>query len=277
MGKKMQSSINDISSRIGAIDHKKKCTSDSDISKVIQANGDPHEYLESLLENLNASEVSRVVSKGDDFHKNVLSLLMDKFNFRSMPIDIALRIFLFNFSLPVEGQQIERVISAFAAKYHTHNPSLFKDSDSVHIVSVALVMLNTDLHNPHQKRKMSREEFCKNTRRALQDIAIPEIYFQVIFDNIKGDAFSYHSERNEGRWKINRPPEIGDLAASSSELVSRIFSEYPIVSNDSTMFGKIHTQTAKQLVSTQDPKGALGLILSKMSWEGVSSICFIFL
>ena len=50
------------------------------------------------------------------------SYLENHHNFHSLPIDIALRKFLFNFRLPGEAQQIDRIMEMFAQKYYKTNP-----------------------------------------------------------------------------------------------------------------------------------------------------------
>jgi hypothetical protein len=47
------------------------------------------------------------------------------FNFRGLPLDIALRKLLMEIGLPRETQQIDRVMEAFAQKYLECNPGLY--------------------------------------------------------------------------------------------------------------------------------------------------------
>lgn len=43
----------------------------------------------------------------------------------------------------------------FANKYYTDNPEVFDNPDSVYVLSFAIIMLQTDLHNPGVKNKMT--------------------------------------------------------------------------------------------------------------------------
>ena len=61
------------------------------------------------------------------------------------------------------------VLQAFAHRYCCSNPELakqFRSSDAIFLLSFAIIMLNTDLHNANIKpeRKMKLEDFIKNLR-----------------------------------------------------------------------------------------------------------------
>jgi hypothetical protein len=55
-------------------------------------------------------------------------------------------------------------MNAFSAGYCKSNPSVFSSPDTAYVLSFSLIMLNTDLHNPAIKRKISKEAFIKNNR-----------------------------------------------------------------------------------------------------------------
>lgn len=106
------------------------------------------------------------------------------FPFESLPLDIALRLFLCSSSLPSETQQIDRVMEAFARRWSECNPELFvskeeslpedstntedlangaaakspklksEASDVPYVLAFSMVMLNTDAFNPNAKTKM---------------------------------------------------------------------------------------------------------------------------
>jgi Sec7-like guanine-nucleotide exchange factor len=100
-------------------------------------------------------------------------------------IDVAIRSFLgAKFRLPGESQRIDRMMESFANYYHENNPgSIFENTEgkkiyyffflffffyffilfsfflAVHLLAFAIIMLNTDLHNPAIKKKMTKIEF----------------------------------------------------------------------------------------------------------------------
>lgn len=68
-----------------------------------------------------------------------------------MHVGEALRDLLTRFRLPGEAQQIDRMMESFAARYHEANPGRFNHQDTGYILSVAIIMLNTDAHSPNIK------------------------------------------------------------------------------------------------------------------------------
>lgn len=56
------------------------------------------------------------------------------------------------------------MISAFATRWHAHNPSYLSNPDAVHTLSFSLIMLNTDQHNPLIKNRMTLPQFISNNR-----------------------------------------------------------------------------------------------------------------
>jgi brefeldin A-resistance guanine nucleotide exchange factor 1 len=140
------------------------------------------------------SETSRTNKRvmGDFLSKKgneaILDAFMDQFDFTGKRVDEALRVLLETFRLPGESALIERIVSSFAEKYCASSvPEGVADKDSVFILSYAIILLNTDQHNPTIKsqNRMTIEQFSRNLRgqNGGQDFA-PQ-YLQDIFDTIK--------------------------------------------------------------------------------------------
>lgn len=68
----------------------------------------------------------------------------------SLLISISLlhRQFLWSFRLPGEAQKIDRMMECFAQRYCQLNPDIFTNTDTCYVLSFAIIMLNTSLHNP---------------------------------------------------------------------------------------------------------------------------------
>lgn len=58
-----------------------------------------------------------------------------------------------------EAQKIDRIMERFAERYCKDNPYVFKTSDGAYLLSFALIMLNTDAHNPMADKKLSLDDF----------------------------------------------------------------------------------------------------------------------
>ncbi|PWZ03169.1 hypothetical protein BCV70DRAFT_197407 [Testicularia cyperi] len=94
----------------------------------------------------------------------VLEAFVKLFDFKDKPIAEALRELLESFRLPGESQQIERITQIFAATFFAAKPDGIATEDAVFILSYSVIMLNTDLHNPQNKRRMMVEDYRKNLR-----------------------------------------------------------------------------------------------------------------
>lgn len=121
------------------------------------------------------------MTSADPFHARALRAYIEQFNFRDDPLDVAVRKLLMDVGLPRETQQIDRVIEAFAARYVQCNPNLYTSEgtcmqsnrfavvlkstvDHPYILAFSLIMLHTDVFNKHNKRKMTKADYMKNTR-----------------------------------------------------------------------------------------------------------------
>ncbi|SPC60877.1 related to golgi-specific brefeldin a-resistance guanine nucleotide exchange factor 1 [Ustilago sp. UG-2017b] len=94
----------------------------------------------------------------------VLEAFVRLFDFMDKPIAEALREMLESFRLPGESQQIERITQTFAATYFAAKPEGIATEDAVFILSYSVIMLNTDQHNPQNKRRMTVDDYRKNLR-----------------------------------------------------------------------------------------------------------------
>ncbi|KAI9028590.1 hypothetical protein DFJ74DRAFT_703554 [Hyaloraphidium curvatum] len=150
----------------------------------------PVAFYEKLKEVANTSELAGLVAQGDSsFHEELRRLLLSEFDFTNMPVDESLRDFLETFELPKESQQIDRVVAAFANKYHEDNPDVFENADAAHILTFSLLMLNTDLHSPHVKRKMSPSDFINNTRFGPAARSLPAELLEILYENVASVEF----------------------------------------------------------------------------------------
>lgn len=88
-----------------------------------------------------------------------------QFNFKGVPIDEALRVYLEAFRLPGEAPLIQRIMEHFAEHWYYANNQPFADVDSAFTLAYAILMLNTDQHNPNSKKQnapMTASDFIKN-------------------------------------------------------------------------------------------------------------------
>lgn len=118
----------------------------------------------------------------------ILSAFMNLFDFTGQRVDEALRQLLNSFRLPGESQLIERIVTEFAEKYCASSTSEeVMDKDAVFVLTYAIIMLNTDQHNPNLKKekRMSIEDFARNLRGVNGGKDFDPEYLQDIFNSIK--------------------------------------------------------------------------------------------
>lgn len=120
-------------------------------------------------------------------NKDYLDLFVKDFDFSNTSLDTAIRELFSAFRLPGESQQIERIIEKFAEHYVSgeNNIKNVTDKDAAFVLSFAVIMLNTDLHNPQNKRQMSSEEFRRNLRGMNGKNDFPPEYLDNIYYTIK--------------------------------------------------------------------------------------------
>ena len=58
-------------------------------------------------------------------------------------------------------------MESFAQRYCQLNPDIFTNSDTCYVLSFAIIMLNTSLHNPSVKDKPTTEQFISMNRDGL--------------------------------------------------------------------------------------------------------------
>uniref|UniRef100_A0A8C9QEX2 Cytohesin 3 n=1 Tax=Spermophilus dauricus TaxID=99837 RepID=A0A8C9QEX2_SPEDA len=129
-------------------------------------NMDPKKGIQFLIENdlLQSSpeDVAQFLYKGEGLNKTVIG---DYLGSRLGPslawpwgeCPSLYRQFLWSFRLPGEAQKIDRMMEAFASRYCLCNPGVFQSTDTCYVLSFAIIMLNTSLHNHNVRDKPTAE------------------------------------------------------------------------------------------------------------------------
>ena len=126
------------------------------------------------------------ISKKDN--EPILSAFMDMFDFTGHSVDDALRQLLNTFRLPGESLLIERIITEFSKKYcASATPEGVADKDALYVLTYAIIMLNTDQHNPNVKleKRMTFADFSRNLRGVNGGQDFAEDFLQGIYDSIR--------------------------------------------------------------------------------------------
>ncbi|GAB2246292.1 hypothetical protein Droror1_Dr00001785 [Drosera rotundifolia] len=122
----------------------------------------------------------------DEFCVEVLLEFVRTFDFHEMSLDTALRIFLESFRLPGEAERIMKVLEAFAEIYYEQSHhQLFFSKDAIFLLSLSMIMLNTDLRSAQVKKKMTEEEFVRTNRHINGGNDIPRDYLSELYHSIR--------------------------------------------------------------------------------------------
>ncbi|KHF97384.1 Brefeldin A-inhibited guanine nucleotide-exchange 1 [Gossypium arboreum] len=170
------------------------------ISEVVgQFNRQPVKGIENLISNKLVEKTPASVAQflrntpnldKEGFPLGVMHAYVDSVTFSGMKFDTAIREFLKGFFLPGEAQKIDRIMEKFAERYCADNPGLFKNADIAYVLAYAVIMLNTDAHDPMIWPKMSKSDFIHmNNTYNPEDHApielLEEIYDSIVKEEIK--------------------------------------------------------------------------------------------
>lgn len=140
--------------------------------------------------NLDKVMIGDYMGQHEDFPLAVMHAYVDSMKFSGMKFGTAIREFLRGFRLPGEAQKIDRMMEKFAERYCSDNPSLFKNADTAYVLAYAVIMLNTDAHNPMVWPKMTKSDFIRiNASNDAEECAptelLEEIYDSIVKEEIK--------------------------------------------------------------------------------------------
>jgi len=140
-------------------------------------------------EGLNKTAIGDYLGEKNDFNEAVLKSFVELHDFTDLILVQALRQFLWSFRLPGEAQKIDRMMETFAQRYCQLNPDIFTNPDTCYVLSFAIIMLNTSLHNPSVKDKPSVEQFINMNRGINDGENLPRELLVSLYESIKTEPF----------------------------------------------------------------------------------------
>ncbi|KNF04843.1 hypothetical protein PSTG_01897 [Puccinia striiformis f. sp. tritici PST-78] len=176
----------------------------------------------------------------------ILKAFMTLFDFRGKLISDCLRELLETFRLPGESQQIARITEVFAAVYVAAGSHEVKTEDAAYVLSYSVIMLNTDQHNPQNRKKMVLEDYSRNLRGVNDGEDFSLEYLKAIFDSIRKREIVMPEEHSgqlgfEYAWKElqRRSRKAGTFITCNTNIFDKAMFEVswkPIVSSLSYAF-----------------------------------------
>ena len=139
-------------------------------------------------QSLNKQKIGEFLGEKNDLSLKTLKYFTETFNFKGMKIVSAIRFYLSTFQLPGEGQKIDRILQNFGAKYYNDNNTIYESADATFYLTYSIMILQTELHNPNVKEKMSLESFTKfvneQNAKQLDDDILKDIYEDILNEPI---------------------------------------------------------------------------------------------
>lgn len=212
--------------------------------KIIENPDDPQSVVKFLrgTTRISKSVLGDFLSK--KAHEGLLRAFLDLFDFTCKRVDEALRELLNSFRLPGESQLIERIVTVFCQKY-CGSTALdgIANEDAVFTLTYAIIMLNTDQHNPNLKKdkRMTNTDFARNLRGVNGGHDFAPDYLQGIYDSIKGNEIILPDEHNN--------KQAFDYAWE--ELLIKARTSAPLIMCDTNIFdADMFNATWKPIVAT---------------------------
>ncbi|KAL0112515.1 hypothetical protein PUN28_012083 [Cardiocondyla obscurior] len=140
-------------------------------------------------EGLNKTAIGDYLGERHDFNERVLRAFVELHDFTDLILVQALRQFLWSFRLPGEAQKIDRMMECFAQRYCQLNTNIFTNTDTCYVLSFAIIMLNTSLHNPSVKDKPSVDQFISMNRGINNGGDLPRELLVSLYESIKTEPF----------------------------------------------------------------------------------------
>ncbi|CAG8570332.1 8126_t:CDS:10 [Ambispora leptoticha] len=166
-------------------------------------------------EGLNKAMIGEYLGEGEPENIAIMHAFVDLMDFSQMRFVDALRLFLQSFRLPGEAQKIDRFMLKFAERYVDGNPNQFANADTAYVLAYSVIMLNTDLHNPQIKRRMTKPQFIQNNRGINDNADLPEEYLEAIYDEILINEIKLKDEQEAAVMQQAVPPPSGGIGIST--------------------------------------------------------------
>jgi len=175
-------------------------------------------------------------------------------------LERALRSVFESFKPPGESQKIERIVETFADKFNEDNSMVGEEANpsamflpgTTFLLAYSIILLNVDLHNPNNPRKMLRREFISNLRGLDDGKDLPQDELGALYDRILRHQMRHKVDRDEVAGNLfTHPDKSGWLQKKGPSRLSKWRPRWFILS-ESTLWYFKHSEDV-------DPQGFIPL------------------
>lgn len=157
---------------------------------------------------LDKAMIGDYLGQHEDFPVSVMHAYVDSMKFSGMKFSTAIRELLSGFRLPGEAQKIDRIMEKFAERYCADNPGLFKNADTAYVLAYAVIMLNTDMHNPMVWPKMSKSDFIRMNAMSDPEECAPKEMLEEIYESIVKEEITLKDDSSSVGKSSKKKPEV---------------------------------------------------------------------
>ncbi|CAF4693128.1 unnamed protein product [Rotaria sp. Silwood1] len=168
------------------------------------------------LDGFKSIDVVRHLCKRNDFNQLVAEEYVKLFNFQGDTLDRALRKFVKQFTIIGEAQDRERVLHFFAARYLDCNPTTFSSVDACHMLTCAIMLLNTDLHDRKITNKMTFQQFSDNLHELNDGKDFSKDLLKSLYNAIKNEQLMNETTLDSDDYNDVRLDDHGTLQGYSN-------------------------------------------------------------
>lgn len=129
-----------------------------------------------------------------------------------------------------EGEFVDKVISVFSEVYCLQNPNKFNSPDIAYKLAYALILLNSDLHNPKLRTHMTCQQFIDNTRGVVSENTISDSDLIDIYKQIKNQPFTVR-DKNDDFLALSDPRLKGILQKKNDRWKSKWTARFFVLAN----------------------------------------------
>jgi len=139
------------------------------------------------------------------------------------------------FRIPGEAQQIDRLTECFAKRFIELNPNfggekIEKKVDCVTIIAFAIIMLNTDAHNPmvDVKMRMSREDFLNMALDTPETKGLEEEMIRGVYDRVTKEEIILSADKRAIAETSSSTGTDGSSTTTTATANSGLMSDFGI-------------------------------------------------
>ncbi|XP_064404547.1 Golgi-specific brefeldin A-resistance guanine nucleotide exchange factor 1-like isoform X2 [Halichondria panicea] len=172
----------------------------------------PNEVAGFLLDNPGLVKARIGEYVGERKNTDILHAFVRRIPVHGVALVDALRVFLESFRLLGESPVVERILESFSQHWLDSNADSdlgrqFANRDAVHVLTYAIMMLNTDLHSKQIKKKMTIDEFVRNQRKTNNKLDFPREFLISVYHKIKEEEIIMPDEhtgtvKENYQWKV---------------------------------------------------------------------------